>query len=98
MNTYQIDSEVTLSTLFTASDGVTPIDPTTVTLYIVAPDGTEMELTGSDLAHPSTGSFSYGVLVNQSGIWIYKWQGAGAVDVTTPDTYLAVQESVPLPG
>jgi hypothetical protein len=98
MNTYQIDTLVTLEATFTLVDGVTPTDPSTVTLYVVAPDGTETTVTGVDLANPTTGEFTYDVAVNQSGIWIYKWQGAGTVDVTTADTYFAVQESVPIPG
>ncbi len=98
MDTYQIDTLVTFSTVFTLEDGVTPIDPTTVTLYYVAPDGTQTEVTGGPINHPSTGNFNYDVSLTQSGIWIYKWQGSGNVEITSPDTYVAVQESVPIPG
>lgn len=98
MNTYQIDTAVTLSNLFTLADGVTPVDPTTVILYVIQPDGTENQYTGGELDHPSVGRFNYGVVASESGLWTYKWQGTGSVEVTSPDTFFIINPSLAIAG
>jgi hypothetical protein len=91
VNTYQIDTLVQLQTTFTSADGVTLVDPETVTLYAQTPDGVVAEYTPNRV---SVGLYQYAIRVNQFGPWVYKWQGAGVVEVTSADVYFVVAESV----
>lgn len=97
MNTYQLDTLVELQTTFTDADGAL-VNPTTVTLYIRTPDGIVTAYTGGNIGHPSTGLYTFDVNANQSGPWIYKWQGTGAVEITSPDVYFQVEQSAALAG
>jgi hypothetical protein len=94
MNTYQIDTQVELKTTFTGLDGVTPIDPTTVTLYVQTPDGAVTSYT--DVTRLEVGVYVRDVITTQFGPWIYKWRGEGNCDVTSPDTYFQVARSAML--
>ncbi len=61
-------------------DGVA-VDPTTITLEILAPDETLLTLlygADSDLVRDSAGHYHYDLDVTQSGKWLYKWIGTGA--------------------
>lgn len=92
MNTYQPDTLVKLSTTFTASDGVTPVDPTTVTLYVKTPDGMVMAHV-DDIVRSGIGLYSFELITNQIGPWIYKWQGTGNCEITSPDVDFQVTRS-----
>lgn len=54
-------------------------DPTTVTLWIKTPQGTETEYTYADdeLTKVSTGVFKLRLRVLESGTWFYHWKGTG---------------------
>ena len=97
MSTYQFDTLVKLTTTFTEKDGVTPVDPTTVTLYIKTPDGTVTAYTGGEITRVSTGVYTYEITTSQVGRWIYKWQGTGACEITSPDVFLVVAGSNAMP-
>lgn len=67
MNTYDIGDAVVLTATFSVA-------PTTVTLTLRAPDGTE-----STPAVSSTGGTSTATVVTtQAGIYRYRWEGTGA--------------------
>lgn len=91
MNTYDIDTLVTLTTTFTLSDGVTPVDPDTVTLYIRDPDGLIIEPSATRI---SAGNYSADVLLSKAGAWIYKFRGTGTVEITSPDVNMLVLRTV----
>lgn len=93
MNYYQPDTLVKLSTTFTGVDGVTPVDPTTVTLYVKTPDGVVAAYTGGEITQTGVGLFEYELITDQIGPWIYKWQGTGACEITSPDIYFQVVDS-----
>jgi hypothetical protein len=90
---YQLYSDVDLTCSFVAEDGVTPLDPTVVFLYVQAPDGTEQTYTGDQLTRVSAGVYTTTVLVDQAGSWICKGQGTGSVPVTSSDLYFRVSRS-----
>lgn len=98
MNTYELDTLVQLASAFTAADGVTPIDPATVTLYIRDPTGAETTVAMGSLTHAGTGIWTYQQACSISGVWLYKFQGAGNVQVTSPDTPFFVEASRLIPG
>lgn len=97
MNTYDIDTLVTVQSAFATADGGA-IDPSTVTLYVRDPSGAEQTVAMGDLTHVGTGVFSYGLQAGLSGIWFYKWQGGGDVEVTSPDTAFFVRASKLIAG
>lgn len=90
-NVYQIDSKITLRAAFFLADRITPADPSTVELFIMSPDG---EVDTPTPTHGATGVYAYDLTLDQVGDWIYKFQGKGDVEVTSPDTYLTVVGSV----
>lgn len=94
LNTYQVESLITITAQFVAADGVTPAEPTAVALYIKAPDGTETPYTGDALGNPATGLYTIQIVVMQVGPWVYKWQGISTVVVTSPDIYFQVAPTV----
>jgi hypothetical protein len=100
MERYEIDTLVNLQATFTLADGVTPADPTTVTVYVRNPAGTLLTYTyaAGDVTRTSAGSYAYSLYCAASGKWSYKWQGAGAIEVTSPDTAFQVNRSTLIPG
>lgn len=98
MNDYEIMTLVTLAVAFTLN-GV-PTSPSDVTLYVLPPGGPEKQFTlsGAQVRANGTGNFEYDLLVDKSGLWGYKWQGTGAVQVTTPDQQLTVNKSALIAG
>jgi hypothetical protein len=63
------------STGFTDAAGALA-DPTAVTLTVRAPDGT---LSTPSVSKAATGRYSATVSPSQSGTWVYRWVGTGAV-------------------
>ena len=101
VNTYQLDTLIQLTGTFTGTDGVTPVDPTTVLLFVQTPDGIVTEYTSGTtpaITKVSTGVYQFQIQVTQSGPWVYKWQGTGAVVITSPDVYFAVAQSAAISG
>lgn len=74
----QIGDMPYVEALFTDAGG--PADPTTVTLRIRKPDGTET--TNSSPTRVSVGLFREYVLLDQSGRWLWQFKGTGAVPAT----------------
>lgn len=100
MNRYQLDTLIQLTGTFTAADGFTPVDPTSVFLFVKTPDGVISAYSTSSspaIAKASDGVYQIELATTQSGPWIYKWQGVGDVTVTTPDVYFTVAASVLVP-
>jgi len=96
MNTYQLDEAVVLAATFGNATGA-PTNPTTTTLYVQTPDGLIANLTGNaTISNPSTGNFTATIQTTQAGPYIYKWQGTGAVEITSPDQYFQVSQSAVL--
>lgn len=54
-------------------------NPTTTTLKIRKPDGTESSVAQGSLTQESTGVWSYTVTLDQSGTWYFRWVGTGNV-------------------
>jgi hypothetical protein len=98
VNVYQLDTTIQLNTTFYQSDGVTPVDPSAVNLYIRDPTGAVTEYTGGSITRVDVGVYTFALEPSMSGIWIYKWQGTGAVEITSPDVYFEVEPSAALTG
>jgi len=71
---YDVGDQVRLTAQFDASDGIGT--DTTVSLKILAPDGTST--TPTPTSH-GTGSYSQLLSLTMAGRWRYRWTGTGAV-------------------
>lgn len=78
-NRYSFGSVVLVSALFTVSS--TNTDPTTVTLEVTNPSGTETSYTyaGATVTKAATGSYTKELTPDASGYWKYRWIAGGAV-------------------
>lgn len=97
LTSYEIGDKVRLTGTFTTVNG-DPVDPDTVVLEVRYPDGSVDAYTGGDLAHPSTGVFTYDVLIQESGPWVYNFTGSGNLNVSTGDRYFSVDQSAVVAG
>lgn len=96
---YQIDTTVRLAVLFTNATDGQPVDPDTVTLYVEVADGTKTEIVygvGS-IIRTGIGAYYHDLVADEVGTYLYKWQGSGAVAVTSPDGFFTVNKSAFLP-
>jgi hypothetical protein len=76
-NSYAKNQVVRISVSFTASGVAT--DPTTVTLVVQNPAGTETTYTyaASEITKSATGAYYKDVTGNVEGDWYYWWYGTG---------------------
>jgi hypothetical protein len=79
-----------LSCLYTASDGVTPADPTVATVVVKPPVGIS---TTSTPVRDGVGLYHYDLLLNAVGDWYYHFIGTGAVVAQTDDGHIVVPPS-----
>jgi hypothetical protein len=98
VNCYKLDTLIELSSAFTLNDGVTPVDPTVVTLRVLTPDGVETIYDQNALTRIGVGVWTFDLITTQSGPYIYNWQGSGNIDVTSGDTYFSVAQSATIAG
>ena len=89
VNIYDIDSVTTLSVSFDVTSNSSPVDPTTVSLVIKAPDGTVTTVTPTRI---STGVYSYNLSLVEAGYYYYKFYGTGNLTASDDGT-LFVRES-----
>lgn len=95
MNTYEIDTRVQVNASFVVYGTDTPIDPTTVNLFLATPAGVVVVYTyPDDVVRVSEGVYYLRAILDASGPWTYKWQGIGAAEVTSADTRMYVNQSV----
>ena len=74
-----------------------PIDAT-VTVTVVRPDGTAVEI---DIEHVSTGVYSASGLADQAGVWRYRWEASGAATDAAEGAFAVAETSLAegaLPG
>jgi hypothetical protein len=91
-NIYQVDTLIQLNVTFLDAIAGTPVDPTTVSLFIEDPLGNETQpVTG--IVRTGVGVYYYQFTPSGPGKWTYKWQGTGAVIATSPDTAFVVRAS-----
>lgn len=84
-NCYDLGSAVLLTATFTGQDGVTPADPTTVTLRVKDPNGVETTPTATKM---STGVYEYTFTPLVAGVWFYRFEGAGVVTAVMESNFV----------
>jgi hypothetical protein len=96
VNTYNINTSITLKAAFT--DGITglPVDPSAgVTCYVLDPNGqkTTYSVAGGTVIRDGVGLYHLNINVSIPGHWWYKFEGDGTSEVTSPDTEFTVNSS-----
>jgi hypothetical protein len=82
-NTYDYGSLVRVSCTFTDPNSTptpnAPIDPDTVSLTVLKPDGTTKTTYTypADITKDSVGNYHYDISIDQSGPWTYRWWSTG---------------------
>lgn len=79
MNTYDIGDTVRITNVFTTQATGAAVDPTTIALTLMAPDGTETTYTyaGGTVTKDSTGTYHVDVSITASGDYRYRWVSTG---------------------
>jgi hypothetical protein len=92
MAQYQKGDSVRLTWSTSDLNGV-PMDPTAVILYVLTPANvlTSYTLAGGAVTKDSTGEFHYDLVLNEGGVWRYRWVATGAVTAASEDTRIDVQ-------
>lgn len=88
---YDIGDLVALSATFTATDGVTPVDPATLTCAVTDPTGAVTTYTyGSSpgFTKASTGVYALQVDAEVAGSWLYRFLGTGTYQAAVEGTFL----------
>jgi hypothetical protein len=75
---YDVGDLVTLTCKFTTSDGVAT-NPGTVVLKVLSPADTVTTITEADMLNPVPGTWTYNLLLTQSGQWTYRFAGTQGV-------------------
>jgi hypothetical protein len=81
---YDIGDQPTVTATFTAADGETLESPSTVTVKVIEPNGTQratVTTPAASITNPSTGVFAYTfpAALDQSGVWRVKFQGTAGL-------------------
>jgi hypothetical protein len=78
-NQYLKGQTVRITGTFTVSG--TNTDPTTITLKVEDPSGNEASYTYAlgEVTKSAAGIYYKDVVIDESGYWIYRWEGTGAV-------------------
>ena len=97
-NSYDRGDLTRLSVTFTDPlDGDMPINPTTVTCQVRAPDGTVTTYTygeDAEVVQDGAGKYHLDLLITASGAWHYRWAGTGACTAADEVTFRVRASSV----
>ena len=78
MATYTVGKTIRLRAVFAVDDVDT--DPTTISLIVQSPAGTDTTYTyaAGQIVRDAAGSFYYDLTLSAAGNWSYRWVGTGA--------------------
>ena len=90
MNSYTAGNLIRITAAFTSAVTQLPIDPTTVILNLKAPDATIQALSGS-VVRDGLGAYHCDVTPTLVGLYVYEWEGTGALPVANLGQFLVTQ-------
>lgn len=94
---FEINSTIRILGEFAnVASGVYQDPGTTLVLLLLTPAGVLNVIT--NITYDDTGLFHYDFSPSESGVWIYKWRGAGQLSATSPDLTFTVKPSVIIAG
>ena len=88
---FDVGDQVTFFVDFTNAAG-TAANPSTVTLKVENPDGTQTTYAQGSLSNPSTGRWEKAVTVDKPGRWWFRFEGTGSIQLAQED-YVQVRDS-----
>lgn len=88
---YDIGDKVTLTAEFRNQAGALT-DPTEAACRIKRPDGTVTVLAIGDLTRLSLGKWTHDVVIDQAGVWHYRFESTGNIQTAGEDRF-RVRES-----
>lgn len=92
---YATGSSVYVTASFTdPRDNDNPVNPSTVTLVVTAPDDTATTVEAGDITNTATGEYEYVLPLAQEGTYRWKWTGTlGSKVVVIPGSCDSVDRS-----
>lgn len=91
---YALGQEVMITGTFTSLPDDTPVDPDTVTLYILSPSGTSSVITTDNgLGRESTGIYTYDLTLTEPGNWWRAFVATGTAQCAEVDQKMSVATS-----
>jgi hypothetical protein len=91
MNYYVLGGEVTLISSFADVNGI-PVNPISVSAEVLKPDNTKVQFSGSQITSLGGGSYQVNYTPDQTGIYFYRFTGAGSNQVVA-EAYFLVQRA-----
>jgi hypothetical protein len=88
---FQDENIIFRKTFYSDSSKTTPVDPSTVTFKIKSPSGTISTPSVTD--EPGTGIYTASKVVNEYGLWQWRWITTGPV-VVDQGTINVVQKNI----
>lgn len=102
MSVYDIGDVVGLQGVFKKRDPDTGelelADPSTIEVVVQKPDGTTTTYTLADaqVVQDSLGTFHVDVDMDQEGVWVHSWEGAGNVKTYQEQTFRVRPRKIPV--
>jgi len=95
MARYEIDTSLQIEGVFLDSLNNVYIDPTEVQLFVLDPNGAQLDYSTLDgtILKEGVGHYTFTFVPGIAGTWTYKWQGTGVAPATSPDTTFTINSS-----
>lgn len=90
---FYVGSTVRITGTFTNAAGVAT-NPTTTTITVEKPDGTDTAYTGGQLTNPATGTLYVDIVPDAAGRWDYRIVGTGAVAAVWQGAFVVVGTNI----
>lgn len=85
MTIFDVGDKITIAVDF--RDNASALtDPTTVTIIIERPDGTQT-IAATAAAHSSTGHYSFDYAITAEGLFFIRWEGTGTLQAAVEDNF-----------
>ena len=86
MNCYDYGTAVMMTAAFSDGSG-NPLDPGTVTLRVLDPNGGEQVFTTGQLSRTAPGAYQYTIVPMVAGAWFYRFEGSGQCTATADSVF-----------
>lgn len=95
LGTVDVGQSVELTNTFKDGATMAPTDPSGATLRVKKPSHGEGEYDSytAELTHTSTGIYSMYLVIDEAGVWRFKWIGTGSV-AAVKNSYLRARGSL----
>jgi hypothetical protein len=91
VNVYPVNELVQMSVTFATAEGALPVDPSDVTLTLTPPDcdaPVVLDYAQGQITRAGVGEYYAQYVLSVGGLWIYRWQGTGAVIASSGNGFM----------